>query len=66
VELDGIATLRHEDDARVFVTTCRYRTGDASYAWLHTTSGVLEGVLDSVGVGVTERGRLYACQATLT
>jgi hypothetical protein len=28
VELDGIATLRASDNARVFVTACRFRTGD--------------------------------------
>ncbi len=28
LELDGIATLRPSDEARVFVTACRFRTGD--------------------------------------
>lgn len=66
VELDGIATLRPKDEARVFVAGCRFRTGDARYAWLNTTCGLLEGVLDTVGVGGRARGRLYACQATLS
>lgn len=66
VELDGIATLRAEDQARVFVTTFRFRTGDERYAWLNTTFGVLEGVLDTVGVGGRARGRLYGCTPTLT
>lgn len=66
VELDGIATLRAEDQARVFVTTFRFRTGDERYTWLNTTFGVLEGVLDTVGVGGRAHGRLYACEATLT
>jgi hypothetical protein len=66
VELDGIATLRTEDQARVFVTTFRFRTGDERYAWLNTTFGVLEGVLDTVGVGGRARGRLYGCRPTLT
>jgi hypothetical protein len=66
VELDGIATLRTEDQARVFVTTFRFRTGDERYVWLNTTFGVLEGVLDTVGVGGRARGRLYGCRPTLT
>lgn len=66
VELDGIATLRREDDARVFVTAFRFRTGSERYAWLNTTFGLLEGVLDSVAVGGSARGRLYACHATVT
>lgn len=66
VELDGIATLRPSDNARVFTTTFRCRTGAPSHAWVNTLFGVLEGVLDSVGVGGVARGRLYACQPTLT
>ena len=65
IELDGIATLRPSDGARVFVTTCRFRTGEERYAWLNSTFGVLEGVLDSVGVGGRARGRVYECRATL-
>lgn len=66
VELDGIATLRPEDEARVFVTTFRFRTGDARYTWLNTTFGVHEGVLDSVGPGGRARGPLYSCRPTVT
>jgi hypothetical protein len=66
VELDGVATLRAEDGARVFVTTFRFRTGDERFTWLNTTFGVLEGVLDTVAVGGRARGRLYGCRATLT
>lgn len=66
VELDGIATLRQADNARVFTTTFRFRTGESNYTWLNTVFGVLEGVLNSVGVGGVARGRLYACQATVT
>jgi hypothetical protein len=66
VEMDGIATLREMDEARVFVTTCRFRTGDERYAWLNTVFGVLEGVLDSVGVGGVARGRVYEAQATIS
>lgn len=66
VELDGVATLRAEDQARVFVTTFRFRTRDEQYAWLNTTFGVLEGMLDTVGVGGRAHGRLYACRPTLT
>lgn len=66
VELDGLATLRAEDQARVFVTTFRFRTGDERYTWLNTTFGVLEGVLDTVGVGGRVHGRLFGCRPTLT
>jgi hypothetical protein len=66
VELDGIATLRPEDGARVFVTTFRFRTGDERYAWLNTTLGLLEGVLDTVGPGGAARGRLHGCEATIS
>jgi len=65
VELDGIATLRAADAARVFVTACRFRTDSERYAWLNTVVGVLEGVLDTVGVGGTAHGRMHECRATL-
>lgn len=64
-ELDGIATLREADGARVFVTGCRFRTPDPRYRWLNTTFGVLEGVLDKVNVGGVARAALYACHATI-
>lgn len=66
VELDGLATLRPADGARVFVTTFRFRTGDQRYAWLNTVFGVLEGVLDRVGVGGVARAALFECRATLS
>lgn len=66
VEIDGLATLRAEDGARVFVTSCRFRTGDERYAWLNTRFTVLEGILDSVGVGGVARGQLFECHATLS
>lgn len=66
IELDGIATLRPSDSARVFTTAVRFRTGAPKYAWLNTVLAVLEGVLDSVGVGGVARGRMYACHPTLT
>ncbi len=59
-------TPRDEDGARVFVTACRFGTGDERYGWLHMTVGLLEGVLDAVGVGGIARGRLDECRATLT
>ena len=65
VELDGVATLRPSDRARVFVTACRLRTGDDRYGWVNTVVGVLEGVLDAVAVGGTARGQLFVCRATL-
>lgn len=66
VEMNGIATLRAEDQARVFVTTLTFRTGDARYAWLNTTFAILEGVLDRVGVGGVARGRAHRCEATIS
>ena len=63
VELDGIATLRQADGARVFVTSTRFRTGDERYAWLNSVFAVLEGVLDTVQVGGKARGRLLECRA---
>jgi hypothetical protein len=66
VELDGIATLRASDEARVFVTACRFRTGDERYRWMNTVVGVLEGVLSSVAVGGEAHGRLFECRATLS
>jgi hypothetical protein len=62
VELDGIATLRPSDDARVFVTACRFRTGDERYGWLNTVVGVLEGVLGTVAVGGTATGTMFECR----
>lgn len=64
VELDGIASLREPDDARVFTTTFRFRTGADRYGWLNTVFGVLEGILD-LGTGVA-RGRAYTCEPTVT
>jgi hypothetical protein len=65
LELDGIATLRSSDNARVFVTSCRFRSGDAAYRWLDTLVVVVEGVLDRVAVGGVARAALYVCQPTL-
>jgi hypothetical protein len=66
VQLDGIATLRPSDSARVFVTTFRFRTGDDRYAWLNSVFGVLEGLLDAVRVGGLARGRAFECRATVS
>ena len=66
VVLDGISTLREEDQARVFVTSAQFRTGDERYGWLNTVQGALEGVLDSVAVGGRAHGRIYECRATVT
>ena len=66
IELDGIATLRASDEARVFVTSCRFRTGDERYEWINSVMGVLEGVLGSVAVGGKAHGRLFECRATLS
>ncbi len=66
VTLDGIANLRPSDNARVFTTSLTFRTGDERYRWLNTVFGVLEGVLDTVGVGGVARGAAYECRPTIT
>jgi hypothetical protein len=65
VEMNGIATLRSSDNARVFATWVSFRTSDSRYAWLNTSFAVLEGVLDQVGVGGVARGRIYLGEVTL-
>lgn len=65
VELNGIATLRPADGARVFATSMTFRTGAEPYRWLNTTFGLVEGVLDSVGVGGVARGRIHRCAVTM-
>lgn len=66
VEMDGLATLRPSDQARVFVTTMRFRAGDARYRWLDTVFCLVEGVLDRVATGGTAHGEVHACEATVT
>ena len=66
LELDGLAALRAPDNARVFVTRCVFRTGDARYGWLNTSFGVIEGVLEQVAVGGRARGALHLCEASVT
>lgn len=66
VEMDGIATLREVDQARVFVTSVRFRTGDQRYRWLNTIFGLLEGVLDTVSAQGVARGRAYSCIPTIS
>ena len=66
VECDGVATLRQSDGARVFLTAVRFRTGDRRYSWLNTTLAVLDGVLDTVGVGGRAHGIVSECRATVT
>lgn len=65
LEMNGIATLRAEDGARVFVTSLTFRTGNSRYAWLNTVFGVLEGVLDVVSIGGVATGRAYRCEPTI-
>lgn len=62
VEMNGLARLRPEDKARVFVSSFVCRTAEQRYDWLNTTFAVIEGVLDAVGVGGVARGRAYACE----
>jgi hypothetical protein len=66
VDINGMALLRPSDNARVFVTSLTFRTGDARYSWLNTLFAVLEGVLDTVSAGGAATGRAYECQATVT
>jgi Protein of unknown function (DUF3237) len=46
-ELNGIALLRPEDNARVFTTSLSLRSGDARYAWVNNTVGAVEGILNT-------------------
>lgn len=65
VEWNGLANLRRHDQARVFVTSLQFRTGDPRYEWLNSVVAIVEGVLDSVSVGGTARVRAYSCEATI-
>lgn len=65
IEMDGIATLRESDGARVFTTSCRFRVGEPRYAWLNTTFAVLEGILGAVKVGGEARGHIHECRPTI-
>lgn len=65
MELDGIATLREADGARVFTTSCRFRVGEPQYAWLNTTFAVVEGTLDAVTAGGRARAQVHECRPTL-
>jgi hypothetical protein len=63
LELDGVATLRAADNARLFVTSVRFRAAEERYRWLDTVLGVLDGVLDSVGVSGQARGQMFECRS---
>ncbi|GAA2724562.1 hypothetical protein CAE01nite_16640 [Cellulomonas aerilata] len=65
VEVDGVATTREADGARVFVTTVRFRTGAPSYRWLDTVVGLQEGRLDRVGDALVARGTIVECRPTI-
>ena len=65
VEMNGVAGLRPTDQARVFVTSCTFRTGHPDYQWLNAAFVVLEGVLDKVAVGGVARGRMHLCEVTM-
>lgn len=65
VEFNGLANLRESDNARVFTTSLTFRTREQQYAWLNTFLGLVEGVLDSVGVGGIARLRAYRCKPTI-
>jgi hypothetical protein len=57
--------LRTADQARVFVTACRFQAGSGRYAWLNTVVGVLEGVLDTTADLPAAQGRMFECRSTL-
>jgi len=65
VEMNGVATLRQSDKARVFVTTLLFRTAHPGHTWLNSVFAVLEGALDTVAVGGVARGHAHLCEATL-
>src|ERR1700730_6645699 len=62
-ELNGIALLRAEDNARIFTTSLSLRTGDPRYAWVNDTVGAVEGILNTT----TDQAivRAFACQNEL-
>ena len=66
VEMDGVATLRAADQARVFLTTFRCRSGDERYRRVNTLFGVVDGVLDTVVIGGRARAELFECHATVS
>ena len=63
LEMNGIALLRSTDQARVFTTSLSLRSGDARYAWVNTTFGLVEGVLNPAMDKA--RARAFACENTL-
>ena len=63
VAFDGIATLREEDAARVFVTSMTMRCADDRYTWVNSVFCLVEGVLDT-GTNMAT-GRIVECRATL-
>lgn len=65
VEMNGLARLRQEDQARVFITSLTFRATTPEFAWLDTTFAVVEGVLDKVAAGGIARGSIYACDPTV-
>lgn len=65
VEMDGLSTLRESDEARVFVTSLTFRTGEERWAWLNTIVGTLEGVLDTATVDGRSRFRAFECRPTV-
>lgn len=65
VEMDGVATRRESDGARLVVTAVRFRTGDARYGWLNTLLAVQEGVLGKDGDDLVARGTLSECRPTV-
>jgi hypothetical protein len=66
MELDGVATLRAADQARVIAARCTFRTGSDALRWLNSAFVVYEGVLDRVAVGGTARGTLHVCEVTVS
>jgi hypothetical protein len=66
VEIDGLATLRQEDSARVVLTMCRFRTGDDRYDWLNTLFAVLEGILDTAQALLIPVARLTFAGGSVT
>ena len=65
VEMNGLSTLRESDQARVFVTSLTFRSGDQRWTWLNTVVGTLEGVLDTATVDGRSRFRAFECWPTV-
>lgn len=64
IELNGIALLRQDDNARIFTTSLLMRAGDKRYEWVNTIFGALEGILNTTTD--VAHARAYRCEHELS